>query len=171
MSCARSIVPSRRQYFSDNKPSTKRVQGTPLQKKLEVCLADAPPNGPSCPARHLRINNAPQVLLGDAIKTEFPPFDVRTLAMYRIWLWSDTHTDPGSRSASRIRRTRSARPLCTSRSILSSFTSVMHLMDEAFISPSGRFYAKNVQIANVLRSFKLLSMPNPPRTAVLMFQK
>lgn len=44
-------------------------------------------------------------------------------------------------------------------------------MDEAFISPSGRFYAKNVQIANVLRSFKLLSMPNPPRTAVLMFQK
>lgn len=63
---------------------TKRVQGTPLQKKLEV-------------------------LLGDAIKTEFPPFDV-----------------------------------CISNT--------------------------PYQISSPL-VFKLLSMPNPPRTAVLMFQK
>lgn len=63
---------------------TKRVQGGPLQKKLEV-------------------------LLGDAIKTEFPPFDV-----------------------------------CISNT--------------------------PYQISSPL-VFKLLSMPNPPRTAVLMFQK
>ncbi|KAL1902731.1 Dimethyladenosine transferase [Sporothrix stenoceras] len=63
---------------------TKRVQGTPQQKKLEV-------------------------LLGDAIKTEFPPFDV-----------------------------------CISNT--------------------------PYQISSPL-VFKLLSMPNPPRTAVLMFQK
>ncbi|CAK7226515.1 Dimethyladenosine transferase [Sporothrix bragantina] len=63
---------------------TKRVQGTPAQKKLEV-------------------------LLGDAIKTEFPPFDV-----------------------------------CISNT--------------------------PYQISSPL-VFKLLSMPNPPRTAVLMFQK
>ncbi|CAK7197663.1 Dimethyladenosine transferase [Sporothrix eucalyptigena] len=63
---------------------TKRVQGTPSQKKLEV-------------------------LLGDAIKTEFPPFDV-----------------------------------CISNT--------------------------PYQISSPL-VFKLLSMPNPPRTAVLMFQK
>ncbi|EFX02857.1 dimethyladenosine transferase [Grosmannia clavigera kw1407] len=63
---------------------TKRVQGGPLQKKLEV-------------------------LLGDAIKTEFPPFDV-----------------------------------CISNT--------------------------PYQISSPL-VFKLLSLPNPPRTAVLMFQK
>ncbi|CAK7272513.1 Dimethyladenosine transferase [Sporothrix epigloea] len=63
---------------------TKRVQGTPAQKKLEV-------------------------LLGDAIKTEFPPFDV-----------------------------------CISNT--------------------------PYQLSSPL-VFKLLSLPNPPRTAVLMFQK
>lgn len=80
---------------------TKRVQGTPEQKKLEV-------------------------LLGDVIKTELPAFDV-----------------------------------CISNTPYQVCASGYIVM---------RIQAHNFQISSPL-VFKLLSLPNPPRTSVLMFQR
>ena len=80
---------------------TKRVQGTPEQKKLEV-------------------------LLGDVIKTELPPFDVCiSNTPYQVEL--------------KI-----------------SYSDIRALM--------------KIQISSPL-IFKLLSLPNPPRTSVLMLQR
>lgn len=81
---------------------TKRVQGTPMQKRLDV-------------------------MLGDVIKTELPPFDVCI-----------------SNTPYQVRR----------------------LPPFRLRTPP----ANNSQISSPL-VFKLLSLPNPPRTSILMFQR